>query len=431
MKLSNTNFYKRHNLELERYLASEEALHIINVNSREKISENLSEKLYVDIDETKDLSIKFNGKKYKTVILTDVVEVVDDIYKLISEIKHLLAANGKLIITSLNTKYYLIVKLLEMLKLKERNKKFSYIHNKKINNVASGLGFEFVNTISKQIFPFKFLGIGIVLNKILEILLFKFNFGIKTYSVFRFKEINIKKSKKTIIIPAKNEEGNLKQLVSRIPKFENCELIISCGESKDRTYEVAEEISKKDKNFEIKVFSQSGNGKANAIWESLERSTGDNIAILDADISVEPETLTYFFEIIDNNHADFVNGTRLIYEMEPGSMRYINKLGNRLFQFLISQVTRTHLTDSLCGTKVFKKDFIPKIFWWQKTFGLKDPFCDFDLIFSASYTGQKILEYPIHYKSRTYGKTQISRFRDGYKLINYFLRSFVLFNSSR
>tara|TARA_B100000131_G_scaffold30069_1_gene28183 strand:- start:1818 stop:3113 length:1296 start_codon:yes stop_codon:yes gene_type:complete len=431
MKFSNKTFYKRHNIELQRYLTSEDSLHIININSKKKIKEELSEKLYLLIDDEKDLNINVGERKYETIVLTDVVEVVDDVYSLISVLKNLLKPNGKLIITSVNTKYYFFIKLLEILRLKDKNITYSYIHNKKIKNIASGVGFEFVNTSSKQIFPFNFFGFGKLFNKILEIIFFKFDLGIKTYSVFRLKAAEIINNKKTIIIPAKNEEGNLKELVSRIPKFEDCEIIISCGVSRDKTIEVAEKIKKQNNFFDIKVISQSGNGKANAIWEALEFTTGDIISILDADISVEPETLTYFFDIVENNHADFVNGTRLIYEMEPGSMKFINKLGNRLFQFLISQVTRTNLTDSLCGTKVFKKSLIPKIFWWQRTFGLKDPFCDFDLIFTASYTGQKILEYPVHYKTRTYGQTQISRFKDGYKLINYFVRSFALFNSSR
>jgi len=141
--------------------------------------------------------------------------------------------------------------------------------------------------------------------------------------------------------------------------------------------------------------------------------------------------LSQFFQIIDNNYADFVNGSRLIYEMEEGAMRITNKFGNRLFQFLISQVTKTHLTDSLCGTKVFKRDLIEKIFWWQKTFNLNDPFGDFDMIFSAAYSGQKIVELPISYKERRYGTTQISRFKDGYKLLVYLLSSFRIFNTSR
>ena len=99
---------------------------------------------------------------------------------------------------------------------------------------------------------------------------------------------------------------------------------------------------------------QTGQGKANAVWDSLKVSSGEIIAILDADISVDPEELEHFFDIIEN-HADFVNGTRLIYEMEKGSMRFINKLGNRLFQFLISQVIKTNLTDSYVEQKYLKK----------------------------------------------------------------------------
>jgi hypothetical protein len=116
--------------------------------------------------------------------------------------------------------------------------------------------------------------------------------------------------------------------------------------------------------------------------------------------------------------------------MEKESMRKINFFGNRLFQAVVSFITGEKLSDSLCGTKVFKKDFINKISWWQDKYLLFDPFCDFDLIFTASITGEKIIEYPVHYKSRIYGQTQISRFRDGFKLVVYLLKSYKIFNSS-
>ena len=129
----------------------------------------------------------------------------------------------------------------------------------------------------------------------------------------------------------------------------------------------------KNAHFKIKLIEQTKNGKANAVWEAIEISSGDILAILDSDISVDPETLTDFFKIIESNSADFVNGTRLVYEMEKGSMRIINKLGNRVFQYLIGKIINENLTDSLCGTKVLK-DLIKKIFWWQENFNLKDPF---------------------------------------------------------
>ena len=117
--------------------------------------------------------------------------------------------------------------------------------------------------------------------------------------------------------------------------------------------------------------------------------------------------------------------------MEQDAMRAINTVGNKIFQFLISLVIGQKLTDSLCGTKVFRKEDIDKIYSWQKRMKSKDPFGDFDLIFSAAYSGNKILEYPVHYRARVYGETQISRFRDGYKLIIYFLESFYYFNFSK
>ena len=61
---------------------------------------------------------------------------------------------------------------------------------------------------------------------------------------------------------------------------------------------------------------------------------------------------------------------------------------------------------------------------------IKDPFCDFDLIFSTAYFGNKIVEYPVHYRNRKYGSTNISRFRDGWKLLFYFISSYIKFNSS-
>jgi hypothetical protein len=117
--------------------------------------------------------------------------------------------------------------------------------------------------------------------------------------------------------------------------------------------------------------------------------------------------------------------------MEDGAMRRINNIGNILFQYIISYIINQKLTDSLCGTKVFKRNLVNKIYEWQALLKSKDPFGDFDLIFSSAFFGNKILEYPIHYRSRIYGETQISRFRDGFKLILYLLESAIKLNSSK
>lgn len=427
-KISNKTFYKRHSEELNRYVINKKALHIVNEESRDKIVDINVDNLFIDVGDENSLRIVGS---YDVVILTDIVETHPNVFDLFNKISKNLKIDGKLVISTFNSKYKILIRLLEFLNLKDKTKKYSFIHNRKIKNIISGLGFEEVSHYSRQTFPFHIFGIGSYLNLILEAL-FKFaNLGVKSYSVYRVQISQFKNSTKTIIIPAKNEEGNLQPLIDRIPKNFSYQILIPCGISEDDTLGVAKSIEQNETFFNVEAFMQTGTGKANAVWESLSLASGDLIAILDADISVEPETIPKFFEIIENNHADFVNGTRLIYQMEKGAMRRINHLGNRLFQYIIGRIINQPLSDSLCGTKVFKKELLEEIIFWQNRTKTKDPFGDFDLIFTASYTGKKIIEYPVHYRARQYGETQISRFRDGFKLVRYLLNSYFLFNTSR
>ncbi len=430
-KISNKTFYHRHKIEIEKYLENKNSLHILNIDSKDKIINTESDKLLLDLNDPNNFPTLDKNKKYDRILLTDVIENHEDVFTLLSIITESLTDDGKLIVSSINSKYSLFFKFFEYLKIKDSNQNNSYIHLKKIQNITNGLGLEYQKYYTKQLFPFKLFFIGGMINRVLEVLFFQFNLGIKTYMIFRPLNRKGTKLSKSIIIPAKNEEGNLKELVSRIPEFDNTEIIFSYGQSEDKTLEVMNEISDMYSNFLFKIVIQSQTGKANAVWEALEVVENEVIAILDADISVEPETLTDFFQIIEKNSADFVNGTRLVYEMDKKSMRFLNKLGNRFFQFFISKIINEPLTDSLCGTKVFKKSNIDDLYRWQKIFNVKDPFGDFDMIFSAAYSGQKIVELPISYKERRYGTTQISRFKDGYKLLVYLIFSFRTFNTSR
>lgn len=429
--ISNTEFYSRHNKELERYLIGEKSLHLINIKSERKINEKNSQKIFLDLGGDYLKVLNEINEQYSTIVLTDIVELTQDLYLVFKRIDEILQPNGKLVISSLNTKWGMILKFLEYFNIKDKNHNYSYIHIKKIQNITNSLGFEFIKSNTRQFIPFKFFGLGNLLNIFLEIILYKFNFGIKTYFVFRKKQQVKSLLSRCILIPAKNEEGNLMPLFERIPNKEITQFIFSIGKSDDKTLEKANEIKDLNPSLKINVFEQTKTGKANAVWESFEYVNADLVAILDADISVEPETMDEFFEILENSNADFVNGTRLVYEMEKDAMRYINKKGNIFFQFIVSLIIGKKLTDSLCGTKVFKKEFMNKVVWWQDKYKIKDPFGDFDLIFTAAITGEKIAEYPVHYKSRTYGSTQIKRFRDGFKLIIYLLRSFLIFNSSK
>ena len=186
----NKEFYRRHNSELERYLFSNSSLHIINKNSKTKIDEKYSEKLYFDTSLDIDSQIKNINKKFDVIVVTDVLEIYDDIYLFLEKLNHLLKDNGKLILSSINTRWGNLIKIAEFFGLKSKTDNFSYIHLKKIEKISNGAGFDLIETITRQFIPFKFLYLGNVTNKILELLLFYFKFGLKTYIVLR--KISIK-----------------------------------------------------------------------------------------------------------------------------------------------------------------------------------------------------------------------------------------------
>lgn len=430
INLNSQTFYKRHKKEIEKFIFdSTKTLHILSDDIDKNFLVENCNKLFINKDEDINQSLNSISNNFDLIIITDLLENQKHIVEFFDTLYSKLNDNGKLLITSVNNIWYPVLNFFEFFGLKKKSIKRAYTSSNKIKNILPSHKYTYILYKTKQLFPFKLFGVGNILNTTLEIIFNKFNFGIKSYFLVQKKTSSYKNLSKTIIIPAKNEEKNLKPLIELIPKFEDLEIIIACGKSEDNTLQVSKEL-KLSKNLNINVIEQTGKGKANAVFEALEISQNDLIAILDADISVDPKILNNIFDIIQNGDADFVNCTRFVYRMEKNSMRFFNIIGNKIFQYLVSIVISVKLTDSLCGTKVFHKKLKDKINLWQQYNKIRDPFGDFDLIFSAAFSGENIIEYPIHYRSRVYGKTQISRFRDGIRLFMYFINSLRIFNKS-
>lgn len=231
----------------------------------------------------------------------------------------------------------------------------------------------------------------------------------------------------SIIIPAKNEEGNIGKIIPSIPKFGKWqEIIFVEGGSRDNTRaEIKKEVERKHKKYiRVRSYRQKGKGKANATWQGLKAATGDILMIYDADRTVPPTDLPKFFDALASHPKAhiFANGNRLLYPMEKGAMQTLNKIGNQIFSFLFTWILGQHFTDTLCGTKVFwRKDF--KKFKRSKT----DPFGDFDLIFGAIRNNLNVVEIPVHYRERVYGSTNINRFYHGLLLFKMAFQAFVEF----
>jgi len=224
----------------------------------------------------------------------------------------------------------------------------------------------------------------------------------------------------SIIIAARNEAGNIEPLVRRIPRLAaRQEVVFVEGGSSDDTWGAIQRVIAEQVNTTttIKAYKQTGKGKGDAVRLGFAQASGDILIILDADISVPPEELTRFIDLLRRNACEFANGSRLVYPMEKQAMQFLNLIGNRLFgvafTFLLGQPVR----DTLCGTKALWASDYRRIAAQRSYFGDFDPFGDFDLLFGAARLHLKIRDVPVHYKERVYGSTNISRFRHAVLLL--------------
>ena len=224
----------------------------------------------------------------------------------------------------------------------------------------------------------------------------------------------------SIVIPARNERGNLESALARMPEFacRDVEIIFVEGHSSDGTWEEIQRLLPLYADrFKLLAFRQTGRGKNDAVRLGFSQATGDLVTILDADLTMPPELLPRFYNAWRQGHGHFINGNRLAYPMESAAMRPLNLLGNRFFAKALSFVLGVRVGDSLCGTKLLARRDYERLVSWRNQFGDFDPFGDFELLFAASEFALGIVDLPIRYRDRTYGTTNISRFRDGWLLL--------------
>ncbi|MGA2110689.1 MAG: glycosyltransferase [Anaerolineales bacterium] len=222
----------------------------------------------------------------------------------------------------------------------------------------------------------------------------------------------------SVVIPVRNEAGNIPSIFDRVPELgSGTELLFVEGHSQDDTYEVIKREIARHPERRARLLRQSGTGKGDAIRLGFANASGEVLMILDADLTVPPEDLVRFFGALRTGKGEFINGVRLVYPRERHAMRFANFLGNKFFGLAISALLGQPIKDTLCGTKaLWKKDY-DQIAASRGYFGDFDPFGDFDLLFGATKLGLKIVDMPIRYQERTYGSTNIERWKHGWLLL--------------
>jgi SAM-dependent methyltransferase len=293
-----------------------------------------------------------------------------------------------------------------------------------ISNLLTLSGFEMIRATAEIMWPFRLPVLGSLFNRYL-VKVWPFRFLAITNFIVARPAPKLNSPPKpivTVVVPARNEAGNIPEILERLPEMgAGTELIFVEGNSSDGTYERIEQEIAVRPGCTAKLYKQTGRGKGDAVRLGFERSSGDLLMILDADLTVPPEDLLRFYDAWYFGRGDFINGVRLVYPMEDRAMRFLNLLGNKFFSVAFSWLLSQNVKDSLCGTKVLSRSHYETIAANRAYFGEIDPFGDFDLLFGAARYNLKILDLPIRYRERKYGETNIQRWRHGLLLLRMVL----------
>jgi len=358
------------------------------------------------------------------VLAANTVSYLENIQKALQHLRKACHPSTRLILTFHNPAWEPILNFATFIGQRMPLPTLNWLSLKDIENLLDLEGFELISNGKRLLLPKRILGISGWVNQLLAPLPGINQFCLSEYVVARPRPTveaatNIREMTCSVIIPARNEAGNIESCITRLPRLgKHTEIVFVEGHSSDNTWaEIQRMQAQYGDRWDIKISQQQGNGKGDAVRQGFEQATGDVLIILDSDLTVRPEDLTYFFEAIASGRCEMANGCRLIYPVRSEAMPWLNRMANRFFAWLLSYLLNIKIKDSLCGTKAISTENYLKIAANRPYFGEFDPFGDFDLLFGAAKLGLKIKDIPVRYVPRTYGQSNIQHFREGLILL--------------
>jgi len=368
-----------------------------------------------------DIEEFMTEEKFDFIILSDLVNELWDVQAVFKKLILMSHPRTRLIMNFYSRIWELPLKLAQKIGIAMPTPPQNWLTVEDIQNLLGLEGFEILRDWSEVLSPVRVPVLSNFANRYL-VKLWPFSaLALTNFIIARPKPKeadHTDRPKVSVIVPAKNEAGNISDIVKRVPEMgRETELIFVEGNSQDNTYETIHDVISLYPDKPYSLLKQNGKGKGDAVKLGFSHASGEVLMILDADLSVPPETLPRFLKALCSGTGDFINGVRLVYPMEDDAMRFFNFLGNKFFSIAFSWLLGQPIKDTLCGTKVLWKRDYDLIDANRSYFGEFDPFGDFDLIFGAVKQNLRIVDLPVRYRSRTYGETNTDRWRHGWMLL--------------
>jgi SAM-dependent methyltransferase len=364
------------------------------------------------------------GSEFDYVLFANTLSYLGNIQKTLQNMRQVCSPSTRVVLTFHNAGWEPILNFATAIGQRMPLPPLNWLSLEDVENLLDLSGFEVVSHGKRQLIPKNIPLVSWFFNRVLAPLPGFNGLCLTEYVVARVRPDSkaiaaVKEKTCSVIVPARNEAGNIEDCVARMPRMgQRTEIIFIEGHSRDNTWEEIQRVQAKyGEQWDIKIAQQSGRGKGDAVRQGFDLATGDVVMILDSDLTVRPEDLVYFFEAIASGKCEFANGCRLIYPVSKETMPWLNRMANRFFAGLLSYLLNTKIKDSLCGTKAMSRENYQKLAANRAYFGDFDPFGDFDLLFGSAKMGLQMTDIPVRYMPRTYGSSNIQHVKEGVVLI--------------
>ena len=360
------------------------------------------------------------NEQFDVIIISDTLNLAADVQLLFEQLQRSSHPGTRLIINFQNSLWRPVLTLARWLGLKAPQPENSWLASSDVLNLLQLAGWDPICRQGRLLVPIPVPILAGLLNRWIAPLMQWFCLTI--FIVARPVRAAAQPRTVSIVIPARNEAGNIEGAVRRTAELgAGTELIFVEGHSRDDTWAQIQRVAREHPDRKIKTLQQTGRGKGDAVRLGFAAATGDILMILDADLTMPPEELIKFYDVIASGRAEFANGVRLVYPMDEEAMQFLNLCANKTFGLIFTWLLGQPVKDTLCGTKVLSRAHYERIAAQRAYFGDFDPFGDFDLLFGAAKLNLKIADVPIRYRERTYGSTNIQRWSHGWLLLRMVL----------
>lgn len=380
--------------------------------------------LQFQVQDAHDLKLD-SEDPFDYIILANTVGSLLDVQLVFEQIRAVCHPHTRMVISYHNPLWEGILQLASTLKQRMPLPTANWLTQQDIQNLLELSGFEVIKLGKRLLLPRRIPLLSSLVNTYLAPLPGVNLLCLTEYIVARpqfLRDLNAVREDAlscSVIIPARNEAGNIENCVKTLPTLgSHTEIIFVEGHSSDQTWEVMQAVQAQfQETHDIKLFQQEGKGKGDAVRKGFAEATGDVLIILDADLTVQAEDMKKFFQVIASGQCDLANGCRLVYPLSRSTMPSLNRWANRFFAGLLSYILGIHIKDSLCGTKALKRRDYLTIATYREQLGEFDPFGDFDLLLGAVKQNLKIMDIPVRYYPRLYGQSNIQHVREGFLLL--------------